>query len=383
MGDRVFEQPWELGVKIEIGESLIYSWLRHVQGCIVTQMNWRPSPTWSVVKECELRERFDAIRSSAAQESGLQIFKNGDFRQFIRQAEIDVFGIRWNCDSTKAAVFAVDSAFHEFGCQYGNADETVGRVIKKLVRTAFAIESYMDVSEASIIFATPKMAEPVRQDIERRLVTIEGWFAEQAGLITRGLQFRIIANADFSSEILAPVLEQIDTVADTGELFMRAQQLCRVCDRNSREGASRAKIERPARATNEEGGRIGEHVRSTMKELAESGRLTAPIVGDLLDARYCKAKFNLGLPFLKPVDRAVPLSRQRIDSNGYGRYWKQPLRIGNHEFLMCCQWFIWQRDAFDAWVRDVTGVGSMPNPQRPAGASPEITTIRSQLPFCP
>jgi hypothetical protein len=82
-------------------------------------------------------------------------------------------------------------------------------------------------------------------------------------------------------------------------------------------------------------------------------------VGDLLNPRYCKAKFNLGLPFLKPVDRAVPLSRQRIDSKGYSRYWKHPLRIGGHEFLMCSQWFVWQRDTFDAWVREVDGAGIM------------------------
>jgi hypothetical protein len=44
----------EPGVKIEIGESLIYSWLRHVQGCVVTQINWKPSPTWEVAKEREL-----------------------------------------------------------------------------------------------------------------------------------------------------------------------------------------------------------------------------------------------------------------------------------------------------------------------------------------
>jgi hypothetical protein len=90
-----------------------------------------------------------------------------------------------------------------------------------------------------------------------------------------------------------------------------------------------------------------------MAALAASGRLTTSVVGDLLDPRYCKSKFNLGLPFLKPVDKALPLSRQRVDGNGYGRYWKQPLRIGTHDFLMCCQWFVWQRGAFDAWVRDI------------------------------
>ena len=90
-----------------------------------------------------------------------------------------------------------------------------------------------------------------------------------------------------------------------------------------------------------------------MAQLAASGRLTDRIVGDLLDPRYCKARFNLGHPFLKPVDQNVPLSTQRMDRNGYGRYWKGPLKIAGHEFLMCSQWFVWQRNAFDAWVRDV------------------------------
>jgi hypothetical protein len=61
------------------------------------------------------------------------------------------------------------------------------------------------------------------------------------------------------------------------------------------------------------------------------------------------------MPFLKRVELGVPLSRQRIDDNGYGRYWKQPLRIGAQEFLMSSQWFVWQRGAFDAWVRDIGG----------------------------
>ena len=74
---------------------------------------------------------------------------------------------------------------------------------------------------------------------------------------------------------------------------------------------------------------------------------------DLLDPGYCKAKFNLGYPFLKSVHRGAPISTQRIDHRGYGRYWKRPLQIAGQEFLMCSQWFVWQRDAFDAWVRDI------------------------------
>ena len=293
----------ESGVKVEIGESLIYSWLRHVQGCVVTQMNWKPSPTWTVAQQGELTEAFEAIRNFASQDIGVQIFKNGDFSQFIRQTEIDVVGLCRDHDLGTRSVIAVDSAFHENGLQYGNADETVGRVLKKLIRAAFAIEAYLDVAEADVIFATPKMAEAVRGSVQCHLAILERSLAERRISAMPRLRFRIIANADFSNEILAPVLEQVDAVADTCELFVRSQQLMRLAHSNPRNGLSGAKIDRPIRTRTEEGDRIGEHVRATMVQLAAAGRLTTRIVGDLLDARYCKATFNLGLPFLKPVGR--------------------------------------------------------------------------------
>ena len=340
-------------MRIEIGESLIYSWLRHVQGCVVTQMNWKPSPTWRVAQQNELTEAFEVIRSFASQDIGVQIFKNGDFGQFIRQAEIDVLGLHRDHDLGTTAAIAVDTAFHDNGLQYGNTDETVGRVLKKLIRAAFAIEAYLDVEDADVIFATPKMAEAVREGIQRHLAVLERRMAERRISAMQRLRFRVIVNADFSKEILAPVLEQVDAVADTSELFVRAQQLMRLGDSTARSRYARLKTDRTARATSEERDRIGKHVRATMGELARSGRLTARIVGDLLDARYCKARFNLGYPFLKPVDRTVSLSRQGNDHHGRGRYWKKPLKIGQDQFLMCNNWFVWQRDAFDGWVRDI------------------------------
>ena len=342
-------------MKIEICESLIFSWLRHVQGCVVAQTSWKPSPTWSLARERELVEVFEAISSFARQDIGLQIFKNGSFSQFIRQAEIDVLGVRWDREASSPDVIAVDSAFHEAGLQYGNAEETVGRVLKKLIRGALALEACLDAGEASVIFATPKMAERVRDDIERHLAVLEACLARQRGSAGPRLHFRIIANANFSSEILEPVLAQADAVADTSDLFLRSQQLMRLRCASPKNGSSGARADRPMRADHEEGERIGAHVRASMAALAASGRLTGPMVHNLLDPRYCKSIFNLGLPFLKRVESGVPLSRQRIDDNGYGRYWKQPLRIGEQEFLMCSQWFVWQRGAFDAWVRDIGG----------------------------
>jgi hypothetical protein len=345
-------------MKIEICESLIFSWLRHVQGCIVTQMNWKPSPTWAVAREGELAEAFDDIRNFSGQAIGLPIFKCG-FRQLIRQTEIDVLGLRLDSVSGASSAVAVDSAFHEDGLLYVNTDETAGRVLKKLIRAAFALEAYLDVDEACIVFATPKMAEPIREAVQRHLATLEMRLAERRGSAMPRLGFRVIANAEFANEILAPVLEQVDAVADTSELFMRAQQLMRLCD--PRDRPSCASHSRAADTTTEEGSRIGEHVRRTMAALAASGRLTARIVGDLLDPRYCKATFNLGYSFLKPVNRSAPLSRQGNDRNGRGRYWKKPLRVGSQQFLMCNDWYVGQRRAFDGWVREV---GGSPTPTR-------------------
>jgi hypothetical protein len=340
-------------MKVEIAESLTLSWLRHVQGCVVTQMNWKPSPTWEIVRERELSQAFDAVRSLAGQAIGERIFKNGDFRQFLRQTEIDALGLRLSDGVGTSAVIAVDTAFHDNGLQYGDADETVGRVLKKLLRAAFALEAYVDAGEARVVFATPKMAEPIRERIARQLAMLEAVLARQVALMMPRMRFRIIANEDFSNEILQPVLERADAVADTSELFMRAQQLLKLCDAAPRTCSSRPWAERPVQSTAEAGDRIGEHVRMTIAELAATGRLTPEVVGKLLDRRYCKATFNLGLPFLKAVDPAVALSRQRIDHRGYGRYWKQPLGIGGHEFLMCSQWFVQQRDAFDRWAREL------------------------------
>jgi hypothetical protein len=336
-------------MKIEIAESLVLSWLRHVQGCVVTQMNWKPSPSWPISEDHALRQRFERIRALAGETIAVPIFKQGEFAQFIGQAEIDVLGVRFPHDAGTAQAIAVDSAFHEGGLNYGSADETVGRVLKKLVRAALALEGYLNVREAMMVFATPKIAEPIRAAIEHHLAGLEAALADgwSTGL---SLRFRLIANQDFADEIVQPVLDMADEVADTSELFLRAQQLTALCERPARR--PRPTMQNGADTTGRGEG-IGAHVRATMAELAESGRLTPEIVAELSNARYCKQRFNLGYPFLKPVDTAAGLLGQRRDHNGYARYWRHPIRIGDHQFLMCHEWFGRHRIAFDQWVRDL------------------------------
>jgi len=33
-------------MKIEIGESIVYSWLKHIKKCKIIQLNWKVSINW-------------------------------------------------------------------------------------------------------------------------------------------------------------------------------------------------------------------------------------------------------------------------------------------------------------------------------------------------
>ena len=222
-------------MKIEIGESLIFSWLRHVLGCPIAQANWKPSPTWPIRRELALASDFERIREIAAQRLGFEIFKRSSFQQFLRQAEIDVLGLRFG-DAGLSAI-AVDSAFHENGVQYGDLKETVGRILKKMIRTTFALDAYFDLDQADVVFATPKMHNAVRDALQGCWPELQSVLADCGSLSAERLQLRIVTNGDFVEEIIQPVLDQMDHVADTSELFLRAQQLVRFCEGCATAGA--------------------------------------------------------------------------------------------------------------------------------------------------
>ena len=52
-------------MKIEIGESLIYSFLRHVKKCLITQTNWKPSGHWYASDEvrAKVEHKFKKINN--------------------------------------------------------------------------------------------------------------------------------------------------------------------------------------------------------------------------------------------------------------------------------------------------------------------------------
>jgi len=90
-----------------------------------------------------------------------------------------------------------------------------------------------------------------------------------------------------------------------------------------------------------------------MRELARAGKLTPKVITDLGERSHCKATFGLNHSFLKKVMPDTALHAQGTDENGYSRFWRDPLEINGDRFLVCSQWFAWQRPAFDRWVQEL------------------------------
>lgn len=117
-------------MKIEIGESLLLSWLRHVKNCQLVQTNWKPSiSSWDLYNEIEIDELMAFCDRHYKEKFDVDLFKsNASFMQLIRQVEVDVMGISLNSDNSRE-LYGIDVAFHEDGLNYGDKSKTVTNVL--------------------------------------------------------------------------------------------------------------------------------------------------------------------------------------------------------------------------------------------------------------
>ena len=81
-------------MKIEMGESLFYSWLRHVKECQIVQTNWKVSSQWDFQHEDEIEAMLQELDTYFEQTYNYKVFKkNSSLSQIIQQGECDVLGI--------------------------------------------------------------------------------------------------------------------------------------------------------------------------------------------------------------------------------------------------------------------------------------------------
>jgi len=80
-------------MKIEMGEFLFYSWLRHTKECQVVQTNWKVSPQWQLQHEDELSVLMQIMDGHFSDKYGYKIYKKSpSLSQLIQQGECDAVG---------------------------------------------------------------------------------------------------------------------------------------------------------------------------------------------------------------------------------------------------------------------------------------------------
>ena len=333
-------------MKIEMGESLCYSFLRHVKGCWLVQTNWKVSEHWEqMLSDDELEKLFQSMRERFSEfDKDGSVFKGTKGgKQFLKQGEIDAVGL-----GQDGSVHAMDVAFHENGLNYGGG--AAKRVLKKLLRTLFTLQAYHRAEvKRHIYFASPKVHQGVQGPLEEMFGMLEVEYPS--------VDWHLLTNEEFTRGLLAPTLEKAGRVSDTSELFVRAAKLLELG------GVARTETEnrlperplgesnsRPAQqpyvvegSTRERGGRNASEqqtllqplVRSLMKTLLEDypNLLGETDLRRMMDAETCTDDLNLrlgGFPILRRMEEGRVIS-------GHARYWA---KVYGGRFYVTNNW--WQ-----------------------------------------
>lgn len=346
-------------MKIEMGESLLYSWLRHVKECQIVQTNWKVSPKWDLKNTDKVAEIMEKTNEYFENKYGYSIYKNNSLEQLIMQAEVDVLGIYM--DKSENRIYAIDVAFHEAGLNYGSKDETVSRVIKKCIRTAICIYGYMDMDEGEVIFASPKINPAIIEHLEPKISEVNSLFD------SLGLKFktRLIANEEFNGKILEPILIASEGISDTSELFLRSYQMYNMF---SGSGKTRKSGKQKRTTTDNSSNniidsnlsdetlkelKIGKLVQRTMKLLFEEEKISPEEIDKMTQSDYSKQVFNANLPVLKEVPLGGNINELKKDANNYSRYYAYTISIYGKDYLLSSQWIEnLHRSYYENWLSD-------------------------------
>lgn len=318
-------------MKIEMGESLFYSWLRHVKECQIVQTNWKVSPQWNLEHEEDIEYLMRKTDDWFSDKYDYSVFKqNASLSQILQQGECDVVGI--SIQNNEINTYAIDVAFHEGGLNYGSREVTVMKVIAKTVRTAMCLWGYMGCKNAEIIFASPKINPAVLNDIEPCIAEVNEIF-EDCGLEFKA---RVIANEEFNDVVLQPILMVSDGVADTSELFLRSYQMFSMFSNKEVARISPRRVtDKIVRENNIEHDdnykefKVGKIARVVLRKILEDGSITDEELYNLQQAYYSKRVFDIQYPLLV----------KKGDNFDTVRYYSQPVIIKGEVYYMCSQWF--------------------------------------------
>lgn len=332
-------------MKIEMGESLFYSWLRHVKACQVVQTNWKVSRQWELHNEKKLSLLMAAVDKHFSERYKYSVFKgNTSLNQLLQQGECDVLGI--HTEDGKNQTFAIDVAFHENGLNYGDRATTVMKVIEKCARTAFCLYGYLGATDSEIIFASPKINRAVLNDLEPCISDLNDIFNEN----DFDFSFCLLENEGFNNQVLQPILSASRGTSDTAELFLRSYQMLTMFSPKKESSCRKTMSKRAMISDSIESEsivsdsycefKVGQLAKQILRKMLRDGSATKKEVAAMQTPEYSKEQFGIQYPLLAKVGTDF----DRV------RYYVKPFTVYDEQYYMCSQWFEDDRQYLLTWI---------------------------------
>lgn len=300
----------------EMGESLMYSWLRHVKGCQIAQTNWKVSPTWDMKYFMEAQDLYSRFLEEARTQGLVEDECKISFKQSLYQTEIDVIGLNKTSLNHNGKIYAAEVAYHSDELHYNKngKNNSTGKVISKLIKNAVAVYAIWGNIEAEILFVTPD-SNRLNQSIQNDITKLNN-LAKTYGL---KFQFRFVADDDFYLRIIHPVYIMSQGVNDSSEMFLRAQKLLGIS------GVLSVKNNLKNPDSFDEFGAVGEIANKALRAVLSNKDINKKIITGLQPL--------ISSSTLTPLVNTVPHGLSN-------RYYKTPIMAKNGDFYLCNNWFV-------------------------------------------
>jgi NAD-dependent SIR2 family protein deacetylase len=90
--------------------------------------------------------------------------------------------------------------------------------------------------------------------------------------------------------------------------------------------------------------------QTVLKNILESNIVPTTELQLLQTQEYSKKTFNLNFPLLKEINYTKDLDQQKKDIKGRNRYYKTPIILNGKKYLLCSQWYDYNRQYLLKWI---------------------------------
>lgn len=332
-------------MQIDVAESLIASWLRHMEKYPVVQNNWK-APNWEEL-EPERESRAEGMREKFRQfckgKGGVRVFgKEDKLGTILKQCEIDVVGIKVE-KKKKLYIKAGDVAFHSHGLNYGGNKRLspAWKVVSKIMRSILSLTAYIDFDELHIFFASPFVRRTDTEKIKDLIGDLQEFLYREMG---KSIRIDLLLNSDF----VRSIVKGIEGMASKGKYTNTQELFLRFCQLKSNCRDAFGHIPKKGEKNVEEQQKVGELVQGRFKKLC-LGCKDKKLLRQLCDKEYSRKVFKLSYAAL------LPINAEGLSGKLHTRYYVEPVTILGKKYRICNDWYSRNKKLLEAWLKKHEG----------------------------